>query len=222
MADKPSPVNISVTLGEIIGVVLVGYIILRALNQSSVVDPNGSVVAPSWWDAFLVSAWTSFTGFALYFTIASNIISALFFMGIVYAVIRLTEINKEEHTKLYPPAQETKDEQASAPVQPHESKWDKILLHLSSDNENDWRLAILEADVLLDELLDRLGYIGNSIGDKLKRVEKSDFTTIDLAWEAHKVRNLIAHEGSDYVFNEREARRVIGLYAQVFKEFKFV
>jgi len=36
------------------------------------------------------------------------------------------------------------------------------------------------------------------MGDKLKAVEKSDFNSIELAWEAHKARNMIAHEGSDF------------------------
>ncbi|MDP6571846.1 MAG: hypothetical protein QF747_03360, partial [Patescibacteria group bacterium] len=86
----------------------------------------------------------------------------------------------------------------------------------SSDNQNDWRLAIIEADTILDDMVTTMGYKGEGIGEKLKQIEKSDFNTLDQAWDAHKVRNTIAHGGSNYVLTQREARRVIGLYKQVF------
>ena len=60
------------------------------------------------------------------------------------------------------------------------------------------------------------------MGEKLKAVEKSDFTTIESAWEAHKARNMIAHEGSDFLINQREIHRIISLYEAVFKEFYLI
>ncbi len=80
----------------------------------------------------------------------------------------------------------------------------------------------MDADILLDELLDSLGYRGDTMGDKLKQVERSDFNTIDLAWEAHKIRNRIAHEGSHMQLTDREARRAVNLFEQVFKEFHLI
>jgi len=98
-------------------------------------------------------------------------------------------------------------------------RWQRIVLHLDSENPADWRLAILEADIVLGDMLDKMGYMGATIGEKLKTVEESDFGTINQAWEAHKVRNQIAHEGSDFLITQREARRIISLYRQVFEEF---
>ena len=80
----------------------------------------------------------------------------------------------------------------------------------------------MEADILLDELLDAMKYRGESIGEKLKKIELSDFTTLDLAWEAHRIRNQVAHEGSEFLLSDREARRVIKLYEEVFKEFQYI
>jgi hypothetical protein len=56
------------------------------------------------------------------------------------------------------------------------------------------------------------------MADKMRQVDRADFRTIDLAWEAHKVRNRIAHEGSAHSLSAREARRVIDLYDAIFKE----
>lgn len=108
------------------------------------------------------------------------------------------------------------------PQKPTNSRWDKIVLHINSLNQSDWRLAILECDIILDEMLTKMSYHGETLSDKLKAVEKSDFITIDKAWEAHRVRNAIAHEGTSFQINEREARRVVGLYEEVFKEFHYI
>jgi len=101
-------------------------------------------------------------------------------------------------------------------------RWEHVLELVRSDNPNDWRLSILEADIMLDELVSRMGYKGEGLGEKLKNIEKPDFRTLDDAWEAHKVRNIIAHRGSDYVLTQREANRIITLFTRVFEEFHYI
>lgn len=101
-------------------------------------------------------------------------------------------------------------------------RWEKIVGLSESANPSDWRLAVIEADIMLDELLEKLELPGETMGEKLKAVEQSDFTTIESAWEAHKFRNNIAHEGGDFLVNQREIRRIISLYAAVFKEFSLI
>ena len=126
----------------------------------------------------------------------------------------MVKLRTKERKLLYPESFSTTEE-----INPH---WERILSHIESMNENDWRLAILEADIMLSGLLDNLGLPGDTIGDKLKAVEKSDFLSVDRAWEAHKIRNLIAHEGISFSLNQREARRVIELYRIVFEEFQMI
>ena len=75
---------------------------------------------------------------------------------------------------------------------------------------------------MLGDLLMKMGYRGESIGEKLKRVDKGDFKTLDDAWEAHKIRNEIAHAGFDYPFSQHDARRAIGMYRRVFEEFFYI
>jgi hypothetical protein len=148
------------------------------------------------------------------------LLSILFLVGIIYSVIRTSQISAERENKLKEVENIIPDmtvEQSLA-----YKRWDKVLSHVQSENPAEWRLAVLEADIMLAEILERMGYIGENVGEKLKTVEKSDFLTIDDAWEAHKVRNLIAHEGSDYVLSKREAQRVVSLYANVFREFKYI
>ncbi len=101
-------------------------------------------------------------------------------------------------------------------------RWEHILSLASSTNEGDWRRAIIEADIMLGNLLSDQGYRGNTIGDQLKDVNPLQFTTIDIAWQAHKMRNDIAHGGESFKLTERDTRATIGQYARVFGEFGII
>ncbi len=100
-------------------------------------------------------------------------------------------------------------------------RWQRVLEHISSDHPNDWRIAILEADTILDDLLEKRGYIDDTVSGKLKQIEKGDILTLDNAWEAHKKRNKIAHDPS-FEMDKREAERIIDLYRSVFEELNFI
>lgn len=147
------------------------------------------------------------------------ILSVVFSFGIAWSMAKLTAVT-EELNALYNPSAVLTGEAGSEKA--GNIKWERVMGHMNSSNPNDWKFAIIEADIMLSELLDTLGLLGETMADKLKNVAKGSFQTIESAWEAHKVRNTIAHEGGDYVISEREARRVIGLYKTVFEEFNVI
>jgi hypothetical protein len=157
-----------------------------------------------------------------YVNFVSTVLSVILLIGIISLVIRIKRVSEEEAAKLSVTVVPAYAAAAHVPDTKLAEKWNKILTHVDSANQNDWLLAIIEADIILGEILDKMGYRGEGIGEKLKRVEKSDFRTLDSAWEAHKVRNAIAHQGSDFVINQREAKRVISLYKDVFEEFYYI
>lgn len=64
--------------------------------------------------------------------------------------------------------------------------------HIEDEKNKNPNSAILEADKLLGHVLKLLGYEG-SLGEMLKKSE-SLFKNINDVWEAHKLRNRIAHE----------------------------
>ena len=166
--------------------------------------------ASSFADRFF-AFWSVYQGVAL-------VLSLLFLFGIVYSTVRLHQLRaaeEGEHKMMRAKAA------AMAPDFENE-KWKRVTELVLSDNPSDWRLSIIEADVMLEDMISHMGYVGADFGEKLKGIEQSDFTTIELAWEAHKVRNQIAHTGTDFVLTQREARRIIDLYRQVFEEFKYI
>lgn len=154
----------------------------------------------------------------------SFILSLLLIVFVIWTANNLIKTRRKMHDALNPSAGsevETKGNRSSEPMVKNE-KWERVIVHINSANPSDWKLAILECDIMLGEILEKMGYLQESIGEKLKSIEPSDFTNIEAAWEAHKIRNEIAHEGSDFAINEREAKRVIGLYELVFREFEYI
>lgn len=99
------------------------------------------------------------------------------------------------------------------------SRLDDVFMHIESGNPNDWKLAIIEADIILDDLLKQKGYAGNSLGERLKSISPAQLATLNDAWEAHKIRNRIAHDGADFVLTHRLAQDTINRYRRVFTEF---
>lgn len=168
------------------------------------------------WIPFLIK---NFTGIVLGISIP---LSIFFFIVIIYCVEQLKRIRAAEEKKYdlkVEPAYEEVVDQGNIAMA---AKWQSVKDHMASENPNDWRQAIMDADIILDDLLTKMGYKGESIGEKLKRVEKGDFESIDDAWEAHKVRNRIAHEGTAFDLNLHDAQKAIAHYRRVFEEFYYI
>lgn len=159
--------------------------------------------------------------FLSYLVVISLPASLMLLVGIVISTERLKAIRKKEEA-IYNKKVEVAFNETAKGDPGMSLRWKKITEHMESENENDWKQAILEADIILGEILEKMGYQGDGIGEKLRRVEKADFHTLDQAWEAHKIRNIIAHEGASYTLTQYEAKRVTALYKQVFEEFFYI
>lgn len=96
-------------------------------------------------------------------------------------------------------------------------KWDKLLERIKFGNERDLRLAIVEADNLIDEILIQHNHPGKDMGERLKSIHPNEIENINDLWEAHKIRNRIAHE-SDFHISAGEARKVIEIYHKTLKD----
>lgn len=137
--------------------------------------------------------------------------------GSIYAGMQLSRVRVAQRKEL-----EEMTRAAISGEDTENERWQQILSYAASDDHELWRLAIIEADVMLDEMMETMGYPQDNLGDKLRSVEKSDFYTIEQAWEAHKLRNTIAHEGSSYNLTRRELEKAINNYREVFEEFSYI
>lgn len=106
---------------------------------------------------------------------------------------------------------------STAQESPLGSKWEEIQKHLKSTKEAEWKFAVIEADALIDSLLKSSGYPGDTMGDRLKNMDKSQIVSLDGLWEAHKIRNRLAHD-ANYFLRYGEAKRALQLYEKTLKE----
>lgn len=161
---------------------------------------------------FLTQLW-------IVYSVVAFIISAVFIFGIIYAYLLITQLSEIEEEKLH---EEEKLWRELHSGNVEDARWQSVQEHLESSNPNDWKLAIIEADVLLERMLEKAGYAGNTVGEKLKSASSRSFQTIDDAWQAHRVRNQIAHGGSDFVLTQKIAKETLIMYERVFKEFDVI
>jgi uncharacterized protein YukE len=147
-------------------------------------------------------------------------LSLFFIIVIIYCVERLKKIRDKEE-QIYDVKVEPAYQEVAQDTTGLSNRWERISMHINSNNQNDWKQAILEADIILDEILTSMGYRGESVGEKLKRVNPGDFASLNEAWEAHKVRNQIAHEPG-FLLGHHESKQAIAAYRKVFEEFYYV
>jgi len=55
-------------------------------------------------------------------------------------------------------------------------------------------VAVIEADAVIDDLIRRMGYKGENMGERLAAINPGQIENIDELKEAHAVRNRIVHE----------------------------
>ena len=97
-----------------------------------------------------------------------------------------------------------------------QATWANLELLVQGDNESEWVKAIFEADKLLDYVLQQRRVIGNNLGERLKNA-KSLFRNVDVAWQAHKLRNELAHN-LDAKLTRPQVERAMNNFRQALKQ----
>jgi hypothetical protein len=151
------------------------------------------------------------------------IASALLLVIFIYLHIKLERLHDAAHERRheaeYAIASAT---HARSATNPNRARWEQIMQAMTSPNPNDWKSAIMNADVMLDTMLTENGFVGADVGEKLRSAATSPHTSIEAAWEAHRIRNRIAHGGPDYDLSERDAKLAVDNFRRVFEEFGYI
>ncbi len=154
----------------------------------------------------------------------------IFFVTVIlYSIVRLFEIRKKEHEHLHHEIleyahkhKEKEKARTEGDAISTNPRWREVLQLLFSASPNDWKLSVLEADSMLETLLTQLGFQGESFSEKLKSAGEQGFRHLNNAWEVHSIRNRIAHEGSIFEISHHEAKRVVAMYEQIFRDFGYI
>lgn len=93
--------------------------------------------------------------------------------------------------------------------------WLEILAISKKEGEIYKKMAIIEADKLLDNTLKRMGTPGSTMAQRLKYITQK-YPKLKTVWEAHKIRNLISHE-SNFELYKKTSAKCMYLYEDAFK-----
>jgi hypothetical protein len=97
-----------------------------------------------------------------------------------------------------------------------EKIWAKIKKRIEKGSEAELKLAIIEADKLLDDLLKKMAIEGEILEDKLKKVTPEILPNVEQMREAHKIRNNIVFDPA-YKLDREEAKKTLTIYEESFK-----
>lgn len=100
-------------------------------------------------------------------------------------------------------------------------KWQEILKRLASAEEASYRLAVIEADKFFEEALRRLGYVGENFSDRLKQVHPTEIKNLNEVWQAHRVRNSLAHD-ADFKLSRGEAEKAVDAYERALRDLEVI
>lgn len=97
-------------------------------------------------------------------------------------------------------------------------KWEKIKKRLETGLEKEYKQAIIEADVLLNNCLISLKIGLETLEESLrKRIGPDTISNIEKVKEAHRIRNQIVRE-PDFKLNLEKTRELLAIYEKALQE----
>lgn len=90
-------------------------------------------------------------------------------------------------------------------------QWGKIKKRIESGTESDYKLAIIDADDYLIQVLDNRGYEGDSFEESIKNAGRLMTSFVDEILRAHEIRNSIVYN-PDYKLSAVEAKKILNTY----------
>jgi len=100
-------------------------------------------------------------------------------------------------------------------IKTEEKAWRKIKDRLLSGQEHEYKLAVVEADNMLSDILHKMEYGSGSDIETLNSLPKTVFLNIEEIIWAHKLNETIAHD-PDYRLSTEEARKALDAYEKFF------
>lgn len=155
-----------------------------------------------------------YSGVIFWWKMAAAFFSTLFIFGIGYSIYKAGQIFKSVRARAKPQhVPEDKNKNLE--------EWQKILSKGASLDENERKFAIIAADTLIEKILNLAGYSGENLGERLKKIEPSDLDSLNNLWEAHKIRNRIAHE-ADYKLSKEDAEAALKNFESTLRELEYI
>lgn len=96
-------------------------------------------------------------------------------------------------------------------------RWSEVKRKFEEDTPDALKLAIIEADKLMDHILKESGFEGEHMADRLEKLAPHGLLSFDRLWRAHRLRNEIVHSPG-FELHRNLAERTMRDYEAFLKE----
>lgn len=98
-----------------------------------------------------------------------------------------------------------------------QKQWDRIKKRTETGAESDYKLAVIDADDFLAEVLDNRGYDGDNFEEIINKAGRLIEPILNEVLVAHEIRNSIVYN-PDYKLSIEQAKKVLNTYESAAKE----
>jgi hypothetical protein len=100
-------------------------------------------------------------------------------------------------------------------------QWQSVRRKYDSGHPDSIRLAVIEADKVVDNILKQAGYPGEHMADRLARLPGDQLSSLSRLWRAHRFRNQLVHS-PDYQPEPEQASQAMEGYESFLREIKIL
>ncbi|HTY39898.1 MAG TPA: hypothetical protein VMC43_02315 [Candidatus Paceibacterota bacterium] len=146
------------------------------------------------------------------------LVDFMLFFGTIYALVQSWTYRTKLDVNAAP-----KKHVLTLRSQMYRERWQKILQGLQLGTPEAMRLAVIDADTLIDDALKNLGLPGEHMADRLSQFHLSseEMHSLNGVWEAHRLRNEIVHTPGFAVSGE-DVQDALNKYEAFLKELGLV
>jgi hypothetical protein len=94
--------------------------------------------------------------------------------------------------------------------------WNKIVKRIDGGNENEYKLAIIEADNFFQKILEENGVKGENFEELIENSNKKVLTNYEDILSAHNTRNFIVYN-PDYKLDLETAKKILNDYEKAIR-----
>ena len=95
--------------------------------------------------------------------------------------------------------------------------WERISKRLELRSEDEYKMAVLEAEEMLDNVLEKMGYLGKNLKERVDKLPLITVSNIDSLKDISEIRKRIVYN-PDQELSLDEAKKILDIFEQSLKD----
>jgi hypothetical protein len=102
-----------------------------------------------------------------------------------------------------------------------QTRWDNVKNLIGTEDPDNWKAAVLESSVMLNEVLEIIGYEGETLGKKISGLTTEQLENLETIKKANEAKNEIVRNG-EYRITKEEAEKLVDTFGNALRFFEAV